>query len=404
MKPHDFSRPGGRPRMWVVASAAVVCSLLLWTPNGSHASASSPEQPPATLHLRHLIMETPRVGWGFSGLLSEHPTAEFGGALLHTVDGGRRWRNVTPPRVTFWVQGGWPSLPHNTATAFLSGSSARTVTETAISHRGTGTLLVSGTRDGGRHWRQWTVRLPHLADRAVPNPIVNQLDFANRRDGWLVFGPDGGAAAGMDPVGMELWRTVDGGHSWIRVTEIPGRAGIIAGIVTFTSPLDGWMTEGHVAGPRAGVTLMHTTNGGGTWQKVPLPVDPGPLASFSGVAVLVVTANGAEVVRSDDGGRRWSSPRRIPGQHGLNSGVEALGGRVIWDLAGPLLWRSTNGGATWMIESRQGWLTRNRGVDFLNQRMGWVWDSAAEGQARIWMTSDGGKHWASWTPTAIRLG
>jgi hypothetical protein len=93
-------------------------------------------------------MKTTTTGWATDARVA-NPAALFGGQLLHTVDGGHQWINVTPSHVTFNEQPGPTSLPHNTVTDFLSGSTAWTVTETSTSMNGTGIVLFSFTRDGG---------------------------------------------------------------------------------------------------------------------------------------------------------------------------------------------------------------------------------------------------------------
>ncbi len=205
------------------------------------------------------------MGWGVHEY-EAHPTPGFAGQLLHTADGGHKWNNVTPPRVTFNTQGGPPTLPHNTVTDFVSGSTAWTVTETSVSSGGTGTILFSVTHDSGIHWQQWIVHLPQLADRAVSNPIVNQVDFADARIGWMVFGPLTGPDGGMGASGMELWRTTNGGHSWARVYQIA--QGINVSPLAFNGTTSGWMLfnlpQRNI--PLGVDALERSTNGGRTWR------------------------------------------------------------------------------------------------------------------------------------------
>lgn len=395
--------PWGNPikRWTAIPLVTLISTLLLAWPTGTQAA-----NPSIPVAIQQLTMESAQVGWGVHWY-EAHPTSGFTGQLLHTTDGGHEWSNVTPPQVTFNTPGGWPTLPHNTVTDFMSGSTAWTATERSVSAAGMGTMLLSVTRNGGMHWQQWTVHLPNLADSMIANPMVDQAEFVNAHDGWLIFGPDGGAGAGMAPEGMELWRTTNGGRSWTRIDQV---ARLVAALITFTSPTTGWFVENRGV-PPLHITLMHTTNGGQMWTRVSVPAAPeiaqafrwatGPLASFSGSHALILVANGAKVMQSDDHSQQWSRPRSIPSQNGFSYGVEVLHGRVIWDEGRSALWRSVNGGRTWTVQSRAGFLSRNQSIDFLNERVGWIWGGPGTQQAQLWMTTDGGKHWTHWTPELL---
>lgn len=352
-------------------------------------------------------MKTLHDGWAIGFNRPAFPSKTF---LVHTSDAGRKWANVTPQHVTLSIVGisGQQSLP-STVVDYLNGSTALTVTESALSRNGTGTILFSKTSDGGYHWHQWAVHFPNLADGAISDhPILNVSDFLNTQDGWLQFGPAASADAGMVYPGMELWHTTNGGRSWIRVAQIPGRSWIVTGSVTFTSPDDGWMTEG--VSHRMPI-LMHTTNGGHTWTKVALGAVPGGRPTFTGRSGVIRIRNAAltnnQILRTMDGGHYWSGRFKIPGQFVPTFGphhrfslppvVQQIGGHVIWDLAGNRLWRSTNGGATWNLQNTASWLSRLGGIDFINRHVGW-----AQEKNRIWMTTSEGKHWTSWLPVLLR--
>jgi len=392
-------------RRWKVALGVILTSSFLLVSNAWAALTPPSSSAPTAVQLQLLTMKTTTTGWATDARVA-NPAALFGGQLLHTVDGGRQWINVTPPHVTFNEQPGPTSLPHNTVTDFLSGSTAWTVTETSTSMNGTGIVLFSFTRDGGRRWHQWTIHLPHLVDKAgLFNPILNQADFLNVRDGWLAFGPD----SNIFVQGMELWRTTNGGRSWTRIDQldgISGRSPIAATVGTFTSADDGWMTEG--ANHRLRV-LLHTTNGGRTWTKVALGAVPGGRPTFTGrfgvIRVLNAALTNNQILRTADGGHHWDGPFHIPGQFVLFRRnrfvlppvVQQVSGLLIWDLDGNRLWRSTNGGATWNLQDTASALSRMGGIDFINRHVGW-----AQEKNRLWMTTSGGRHWTSWLPVLIR--
>ncbi len=85
-----------RQRRWNGILGAILTSSLLVAANGSAALTPSAHVHPTTVHLTSLQMETATVGWATDWHLAS-PKALFGGQILHTVDGGRQWINVTPP-------------------------------------------------------------------------------------------------------------------------------------------------------------------------------------------------------------------------------------------------------------------------------------------------------------------
>lgn len=311
---------------------------------------------------------------------------------------------MTPPHVTFNDQSGPPILPHNTATDFLTGSTAWTATEISVSTKGAGTVLLSLTHDGGHHWHQWTVHLPHLLNLGgLSNPILYQVNFLNTQDGWLQFGPD----SYTEPDGMELWRTTDGGQHWTRVAQISDSAGVMTGSVTFTSPTLGWMTASHI-GPQDQLrhnVVMRTRNGGLTWTSFHLSYPAASAPVFHGRTGLIaaipdgpfVSNNHVILLRSNDTGIHWSDPAvRSITTNSLRP-FELVSTRCIWDLtASDHLLRSTTSGRRWTIQSAAT-IFRGGNLDFINVRLGWVWDNTRS-RSRAWKTTDGGQSWMSWTP------
>ncbi len=119
---------GNLIKRWAaIPLVTVVGTLLIACP--TKTQAASPSKPIA---IQQLIMESSQVGWSVHEY-ETHPTPGFTGQLLHTTDGGHEWSIVTPSHVTFNTEGGWPTLPHNTVTDFMSGSTAWTATENSPS-------------------------------------------------------------------------------------------------------------------------------------------------------------------------------------------------------------------------------------------------------------------------------
>jgi len=399
---HHEMQPNQRRRgRWEVGVLGVVASAcLIGASNGVQAASTG-----TPIHLASVTMQSTTVGWG----IDRH----LGGQLVHSVDGGRTWTNVTPPGVTFdeitnatQDVNAPPSPPHNTVTWYQSGSTARTATLISRSANGTGVVLMSETADGGRHWHQWTVHLPDLNEGSLIDPILGQLDFVNADHGWLIVGPGYGSFAGMDYVGMELWHTTTGGHTWTRVDEISGRSGIMVDALTFTSATVGWIMESKID---HNPILRHTRDAGRTWSRVALAgVVPDSTPIFHGATgVLFVGKQNRidhlEVLESTDAGQRWGAARGIPLPTSVFVGLKAspINSQVIWDLAGHRLWRTVNGGRTWTVQSRAMLLTHNPFLDVVNQRAVWAWDFRVGGPSTMASTTDGGHTWTSWTPALV---
>lgn len=395
----EHRRRRGHWEMGVLGVVASAC--LIGASTGVQAtSAGTP------IHLNSVTMESTTAGWG----IDRH----LGGQLVHTVDGGRAWTNVTPPGVTFDeptnnTSYSPPLPPHNTVTWYGSSLVAKTITQLARSAQGTAVLLVSTTTNGGRQWHQWKVRLPDLVDRSMNDPILHQVDFVNANDGWLIFGPAYPSAAGMNYVGMELWHTSNGGHTWIRMNQ---SAEIITGPIAFISATMGWTTRRVGMNPRI---LLHTMNAGRTWTRVSLaagaPVGVPIFHDAIGV-VFVARQNLTQdfpvtyhVIASMDAGRHWEPARRIPEPTSVVDAsfftVPVNNPKIIWDLSGHTLWRSINSGRTWTVQSRAKVLTHNPFLDAVNRRSVWAWNPTVSTSPTISRTTDGGRTWTSWTPVLM---
>ncbi|HKF76987.1 MAG TPA: hypothetical protein VKF59_12645 [Candidatus Dormibacteraeota bacterium] len=261
----------------------------------------------------------------------------------------------------------------------------------------TGPLVLIATRDGGRTWRQ----LRGLSGLSSPGP------------GLLLA--HGTPAAGADAVEV----SADGGQSWrplpIPALDVPsGRPRILR--FAFATARAGWLLE--ATGDASGevpAALWRTSDGGGSWSRLPTP----DLTGLGGPAdlrfvdsergVLAVTGDGAALVllATGDGGATWRPaaeldvpPPRPPvfavelasaGPRVL-AVVEGFGGVPPAGRPGPAqvyTAASADAGHTWTtlragpqtgVESRPG----VQGVDRLLVLDG----------LRIWTSGDGGATWA----------
>ena len=207
-----------------------------------------------------------------------------------------------------------------------------------------------------------------------PRPQGNALtaiDFAGGR----------GYAAGEFGT---LVRTHDGGTNW---------SGVRTALTDDFTELRVIDADAFVAG--GGCTLLRSVDGGTTVRRVrynPSATCGSPLATMhfpSRDVGYLVRADGS-VLRTDDGGARFSSGARLPSNAGgppndswftgPNTGVVVTGADTLGKI-----FRTTDAGATWTeVASTEA----VRGVYFVSQNVGW-----AVGENRILKTENGGQIW-----------
>jgi photosystem II stability/assembly factor-like uncharacterized protein len=320
--------------------------------------------PLAEPHLRAVHFVDSLTGWA----------AGDGGLLYRTTDGGRAWKpltiglSVSIARIFFvdwntgWMLGDAPgkeSAPPQT--------------------------VLLRTANGGRTWAR------------QPLPGVLGFHFADARTGWAV---------GHDAA---LLKTSDGGAEWKQYEGIEKLIGLPVESTTynfgfcdvhFIDGARGWAignfygrARNHLGG------LFATTDGGATWQRVPLSVKtqhsssrftPGLLHTvrFTDLGTGTVTGemqDGEEryffALHTQDGGKTWQQAR-VPGRtaqraHFLNPAYGWLAAvtprkqqsaETSYDTS---LKRTADGGASWQeaFTARGGQI---RAVFFLAPTKGWA--------------------------------
>lgn len=377
-------------------------------PTASHAPVSKSPVPsagpattaaPAPRMLRAAVSVGADTAWAWTST-----AAGLGPERIdRTTDGGRTWHEVTPPALAIATKArliqGFYAL--DTRHAWIGyGSLAGEVATT---------FLV--TADGGASWAPLG-RSPRYGC---------QLQFVDPGDGWCI---DAGGAAGS--MGVNLYRTRDGGHTWHEVSSTSprdvGPNGAADGKlpfgcdkdIGFSSSSDGWASF-YCAGGMP--PLYRTTDGGATWVQVPIAQPSGlnladgsefanPPVTNGVQAAIAYTVNRPDsrtiIFRSADAGRSWS-PVPVPR-------------RAAWwtvDLATPTHWYLMHGdqllatqdaGSHWQLiamDHRFRLLPENQSsspprptLAFTSDRDGWV----DAGEAGLWHTADGGRHWTRLRP------
>ncbi len=201
----------------------------------------------------------------------------------------------------------------------------------AVHPRAPGVVFARGeglwrSDDGGASWR----RLPvpqKLVLSVAPDPSSEDVIYVDRTGGGVL-------------------RSADGGHAWAPVAA-PGTAPPVVQQLTIASS-DPETLFAYATGSSPG--LYRSRNSGATWQIV-LPSTP-----FVAVAVdpfdarnVHVAAGDQGVLQSTDGGDHW-----IPSNTGLltlaavSIAIDAQDARRLYLVNGSLIYRSTDGGGTWL--------------------------------------------------------
>ncbi len=338
----------------------------------------------------YIHMVNQNLGWGIGGLegASDH--------VLRTGDGGNTWTDVTPPEpAPAEAESGKAAVGY-----FLDSQVGWVAYYRASLEPTPARLRVWSTQDGGENWTaSQPVELEFLGTSEYP-PV---LGFEDAESGWLLAanGP-----SGMHRYPVYLLRTVDGGRSW-EIALDPFTGGLQSchksGIV-FADRLTGWATVAEC--PTAAPELAMTSDGGRTWNSVPMPPpekrptlfdtelceghSPQLLSPTEG-ALAVSCSTGLLLnyfYRTEDGGQTWQS-YLYPGGSLLLTGP-----RSAWAL-GQKMYRTDDGGQTWEFIKSVQW---DGQFSFVNDQVGWAVARSGDAIALV-TTTDGAVNWHLLKPT-----
>ncbi|MEU3770046.1 oxidoreductase [Amycolatopsis keratiniphila] len=322
-----------------VAHAAPECPDPAWveTPTGTDAQ------------LRGLSAVDSRTAW----------VSGSRGTILRTTDRGRTWKSSAPA--------GTEALDFRDIEAFDAEHAV------ALSIGPGDASRIYRTDDGGESWRL-------SFQNTDPAAFYDCLAFFDHRRGLAMSDPVDGK--------FRLQSTSDGGRTWKpvpaegMVPALEGEFGFAASgqCLTTSGPRDAWIATG--GGARARV--LHSGDGGKTWEAADTPLPSGASAGvFSvtfrdprhGVAIggdyAAPNAPGPAVALSADKGRTWRTPPEAP--VGYRSGLAWLGNTVL--AVGP-------GGSDVSPDGGRHWKSFDTGsLDSVDCARGACWASGAKGRA-----------------------
>ena len=219
--------------------------------------------------------------------------------------------------------------------------------------RDAGQLQLSVTADGGATWRTTPIGRPDPVF-AYSETAPAYVDFADSRDCWVEAMTATGSGV---PAQGVLLHTSDGGATWER---LPAPAD---GPVEFVSAADGWLAPAAQPGTTAAGTLWVTRDAGRTWHPVAVTA-PGyrpdrvtftiPAFTAPSGVVLAAFANGtrsaARFYQTRDRGASWQPAAAVPARspaHGDVTPAAAAGPGNWWAVAinGAVIAHVTQAGA-----------------------------------------------------------
>jgi photosystem II stability/assembly factor-like uncharacterized protein len=316
-----------------------------------------------------------------------------------THDGGRTWRQVTPPGSQFSFD--------CCRIAFLNPREAWA----AVWSVGTPpSLTIERTSDGGATWST-------VGKTAPLDPLGAQhfdMFFVDPRHGWIIYQDSRNNFTGW------VQQTVDGGVTWTLLPSLPGIPvqHLFFGetSIRFVDSSRGWFigSDSNETGVRH---LYMTRDGGRSWSAQRLPVAgaglaiPLELPSFSGSSqgMLPIAMDDGRIFLavSRDGGQTWKLGSELQstgaGRFTVDQAIQAptFSSRgIVAIVLGNRIAVSTGGG--WSVSKPSGLSNKIAFVDFASPQIAWALvdhSCAAVGcegtQFELFKTNDGGHTWTA---------
>jgi photosystem II stability/assembly factor-like uncharacterized protein len=384
-----------------------------------HRGASTP--PPVGMEVR-ISGGAPRrkTGWALQ-VIAAAAVLVLAIGLGIVVQRARQSVGVTPTATPFASPNTKPT-PYPTPTTsgapypLLPPVSLRMINASTGWAAGSGTNRILRTTDGGSHWNDVTPR-----GAKAGTWITFFLDANNA---WLASSLQPGSPS--TDFSVEIYRTSDGGHTWLHVGTTSAAWGFPAAL-DFVDRQHGWLfmkQDGTLETPGSGLVAFYgTTDGGASWNQLSqtdtsgiaghLPqacskVNPVFLNASTGWIPGSCGAGGGYFFYvTRDGGRNWAAVAlRTPtaSTSTCDCGIESLrfwdnqhGALVLNDAyqdargyAQNFLYTTTDGGRSWQLGPL---LPANAfSVYFLDAAHGWTLDAKAN---NLLFSGDGGLHWST---------
>lgn len=236
------------------------------------------------------------------------------GTVLRTVDGGKRWENVSIAGADSCDFRDVYAVNAHTAYAMSAGPAEL------------GQARIYKTVDGGQHWTlQWSDTTKGI--------FLDGMAFWDENHGLAFSDPIDGK--------LVILRT-ENGTIWERI-DPAGIPPVLPGEASFAASGTSIAVQGHnnawiATGGGREARVFRTTDGGRTWQVNGAGIPGGPSAGFFGIAFAdahrgiavagdyaIARSNGDVTLNTTDGGVTWTRASKWPSQ-GITGGVVAVRG------------------------------------------------------------------------------
>ena len=327
-------------------------------------------------------------------------------SILHTVDGGLHWQDITPANTNL---SGWSKGD------FLNDQDAWVVTPQELLY----SISVLYTTNGGKSWQSSTIQTTLSAATDMPH-------FLNPSNGWLqTFGEPG-----MSQLPSAIFHTTDGGQHWKQLgsaNQSDGSNAVVrASGISFSDIQNGWESgdgSGAAVNP-AQPRLEVTHDGGQTWHSQSLPALPGagkddmvettPPVLFGKNGLLPVQDQdftppgstgvqgiGLDLYVTHDSGQTWTPTKFITtkGYQGPSSFIVYVADmQHVWAASGTDLYATSDGGQSWtrLPQPPQ----RISELSFIDFNNGWAissinttTDNTKNQPSNLLHTTDSGRTW-----------
>ncbi len=364
------------------------------TTDGGRSWALSIDFPvPPNGFLANFTFFDARIGWAITTRI--FPSATINGehhVIWRTSDGGVSWQQVSTSRVSILtdmaVTGkqtvlavGNYLMNHTTNSGALNSGALWTIDAVvrdtlvqegqfyrAVSAVNERTAFSAGwysriarTDDGGNTWR------PLSFTESTRNDSLLGIHFVDSLNGWVVGIRHGYSRA---PAGNRIYRTTNGGRSWVLQTPSRGLADapdVVLNDVQFVSQNVGWVvgSEG---------SIYATRNGGTTWTRQTTSTKYNLFKmTFLNENVGYVCGGNLEagiILKTTDGGTTWR--RQLVPADGALRGIAFVDEQNGWTVGnGGLILATRNGGQTW--EQQLSSTTSDLyAIDFASPVRGWI--------------------------------
>jgi len=383
------------PSATAAASTTAIPTIEIGPPNTPDPSAIFPD-------ITEIHMTSETSGWAFA---SNGDSAH----VLRTHDGGKSWRDVTPP-FEIWsahIEQSEEDFLQLGEGYFLDGDRAwiSTVRIDKWMHQDVYTTrIMLSTSDGGITWRMQTLPPEGFGEGHFPG-------FIDPMHGWFaLFEPYTYSTSYTG-----LYRTVDGGESWEIVYSSVGTSSGKLRAFAFGDPTTGVLTVSFI-GWHSGLYVRWTHDGGTNWetQSLPIPEDPStsdPSISYFDcgstfphtfskheVSLLVECRASTEnehifsyyLYSTKDGGLSWQSNPAPSGR------LHLISPDIGWML-GKEIHFTDNGGKIWIKINEVSWEGQ---FSFIDANHGWA-VARNDDEIALVKTEDGGRSWIIVEPELV---